>query len=257
MKKNTVDLLKLFAIIALFNIGIFAQHNLTTAAWSLTELNGRQVRSSKAFVSFDSSKNGFSGNAGCNPMFGAFSTRGSSIKFSGIGITKMFCGQPGVMNVETGFIGALRNATRYSITGDTLRIYSGRRQVLKFQRLYPTLTGAPVSDMKLEDRKWMLESPKSKASPQGAFVVFDKAKGSAGGNTSCNVFGSSYKTAGLNIAITETISTMRACVEDDRMNVEREFLDGLQKADRFDINGGKLFLYQGQKLLLTFKGQNK
>ena len=36
------------------------------------------------------------------------------------------------------------------------------------------------------------------------------------------------------------ISTMRACIEDERMNVEREFKNGLQKANRYEISKGKI-----------------
>jgi heat shock protein HslJ len=38
---------------------------------------------------------------------------------------------------------------------------------------------------------------------------------------------------------------MRACIEDKEMNVERAFLGGLQKANRFEIKGGKFSLYEG------------
>jgi heat shock protein HslJ len=87
--------------------------------------------------------------------------------------------------------------------------------------------------------------------------VFDKSKNGAGGNTGCNVFGGSYEADGKKIAITEIISTMRACVEDDRMSVERELLDGLRDSNRYEIKGGKLYLYAGQRLLLTLQGEDK
>lgn len=44
---------------------------------------------------------------------------------------------------------------------------------------------------------------------------------------------------------------MRACIEDERINVGRAFLGGLQKAHRFEIKGGELSLYEGDNLLLT------
>jgi heat shock protein HslJ len=87
--------------------------------------------------------------------------------------------------------------------------------------------------------------------------VFDKNKGSAGGNSSCNVFGGSYTATGRTLKITEVISTMRACIEDDRMSIEREFLDGLRQANRYEIERGKLMLYRNQRLLLTFDGERK
>jgi heat shock protein HslJ len=62
---------------------------------------------------------------------------------------------------------------------------------------------------------------------------------------------------GRELRITETISTMRACIEDERMQVEREFLDGLRRTDRYEIRVNKLILYQGRNLLLTFEGRKK
>lgn len=50
---------------------------------------------------------------------------------------------------------------------------------------------------------------------------------------------------------------MRACIEDKEMNVGRAFPVGLQKANRFEIKGGKLSLYEGDNLLLTFDAQVK
>jgi heat shock protein HslJ len=50
---------------------------------------------------------------------------------------------------------------------------------------------------------------------------------------------------------------MRACIEDERMKIERDFLDGLEKANRYEIQREKLMLYQSNRLLLTFKGEAK
>jgi heat shock protein HslJ len=89
------------------------------------------------------------------------------------------------------------------------------------------------------------------------FLVFDAAKSSAGGNTGCNVFGGNYESKGKTIRNFDTVSTMRACIEDERMTFEREFMDALQKANRFEIKGEKLFLYRSEKLLITFAGRDK
>ena len=41
------------------------------------------------------------------------------------------------------------------------------------------------------------------------------------------------------------------------MNIERDFLDGLRSADRYEVKGDKLMLYRRNKLLLTFTGRKK
>lgn len=258
MKKNIGVILRIFAIISLFSVGVFAQHNLTRYAWELTRLNGRNMPDSNALINFDSARKGISGNAGCNRMFGSYSVNGRSIKFSKIGTTKMFCAKPGVMKEEADFTRALSAATRYSISGNRLRIYSGRREVLEFERQLP---GISLMSDSLARKKWYLDgqkAPRAGASKDSAFIVFDKEKGSAGGNTGCNVFGGSYKVDNDQaISITEVISTMRACIEDDRMNVERKFLSGVRDATRYHIENDKLSLYNGRTLLLTFTGYDK
>ena len=41
------------------------------------------------------------------------------------------------------------------------------------------------------------------------------------------------------------------------MTIERDFLDGLQKVNRYEIQHGKLTLYENKRLLLTLTGQAK
>lgn len=262
--------LKIFIVIAVLSVGVFGQEY----SGKLIELNGKRVTNSKAFIDLKWKAGGLSGNGGCNRMFGSFSSRGNSITFSRIGTTRMFCTAPGVMKRESEFFQALRDATRYRINGATLRIYAGGRQVLKFERAYDSVDGElpePIDDnsINLEDRKWVLDPELSGIPTNNSaapFINFNKdmktgvrgiTRGSAGGNTGCNVFGGSYTVTGGKIGISEIISTMRACIEDERMNTERKFLDGLQKANRFEIRGEELYLYEDSRRLLKFYGRNK
>ena len=257
MKKHIGSWLKLFAIIALFNIGIFAQRNLTDPYWELTVLNGRRMDDSNAYLNFDAAKKKISGNAGCNSFFGSYSVRSNSIKFSKIGTTKMFCTKPGVMKDENEFIRALSAATRYAVTRKTLSIYEGRKKILEFKEQPIKLSLATTI---LAEKKWFLDGVKERepdASKDVPFIVFDEDKGSAGGNTGCNVFGGSYSVKEYSLSITEVISTMRACIEDDRMDTERNFLDGLSRTTRFELKDDQLLLYEKDKLLLTFTGYDK
>ena len=253
------------------NVSGTSANDLDARRWNLIEINGGGVESSKAFVEFVSAEKRFAGNAGCNRMFGSVEMNGNDIKFSKIGTTKMFCSQEGVMKLESDFIKALENTTRFEQTGDTLNLYAGSNLALKFSGAAKNTnsnsnsgsdnSGSENSSVvKLEDKRWILTAiagkplPKIKTAP---FLVFDKQKQSAGGDSGCNSFGGSYKTEANKISFIEIIATLRACIEDERMNVEREFLGGLQKANRFDFKAGKLNLYEGDKLLLTFDAAAK
>ena len=122
--------------------------------------------------------------------------------------------------------------------------------------------GSPEAAIGLDSFKWELVRIDGEDLKLGEgdtpFLSFDKEKGSAGGNTGCNVFGGNYEQTGENgIRIFDTVSTMRACIEDDRMTVERKFMAALLEADRFEIDGESLKLYKGDALRLEFRGVAK
>jgi heat shock protein HslJ len=112
----------------------------------------------------------------------------------------------------------------------------------------------------LEDKKWILVSIAGNALPElqnPPELIFNRQKASAGGDSGCNFYGGSYKTAGNKIAITKIVHTLRACAEEERMNIERELLDNLKRINRYEIKAGKLNLYRGVRLLLSFEAVAK
>lgn len=255
-------LLILSALITASVMSAFAQaERIGTRQWKLVQLDGANVvNSSRAYMEMNLDQTRFTGNTGCNRMFGAATVQGRRVDFSSIGSTKMACADPRVRRVETAFVKALENADRFRQRGNVLELYDRNRLVMKLSAMTKQMPDNGDQNVDLEDRKWMLESIKgAPVSKMGrtAFINFDKEKGSAGGNSSCNVFGGNYTSAGRILKITDVISTMRACVEDDRMAIEREFLDALGQANRFDIARGKLMLYRNDRLLLTLNGEAK
>lgn len=252
------------SIIALTSLASFAQmDNLSTAQWKLLQAYGKSVTNSAAFIEINIGRTRFMGNSGCNQMFGAVTVRGSRIDFANIGRTKRFC-KPMAGNVsEHKFVKALDEAVRYRQNGNLLRLFDRRgRTILKFKILVKQAPGGEDNSdtVRLEDKKWVLESiadRRTLVAIKGAFVVFDPKKGSAGGNSGCNVFGGSFTSTNKTLAITEIISTVRACEEGDKMEVERELFDGLTNANRYETKDGRLFLYRDAKLLITFRGEEK
>jgi len=229
--------------------------------WRLAEMNGRRVSDSTAYIDISAREKRISGNAGCNRMFGSVTGEAGRIVFSKIGTTKMACPDNKASRTEAQFLKAIQSVNRYRESGETLSLYARNRVVLKFtavRKLPPEVSTGPT----LESMKWVLEMIGSQrvigaAASKTPFISFDAAKKSAGGDTSCNVFGGTYTSAGDTIAISDIISTMRACVEDNRMEIERQFKDGLEKVNRYEILNGKLTLYGDSQSLLTFRGEAK
>ncbi|RYF98233.1 MAG: META domain-containing protein, partial [Chitinophagaceae bacterium] len=65
----------------------------------------------------------------------------------------------------------------------------------------------------------------------------------------CNGLGGSYELTGKDGIKIRTLSTQMYC---DRMEVENFLKNAVTKADRYEINGEKLNLYEGKTLLISF-----
>lgn len=64
-----------------------------------------------------------SGNAGCNGYFGQYVVNADhTLSVSGLGSTKMFCHEPGVMQQEQDFLAALGQAQHYRVVNGRLTI---------------------------------------------------------------------------------------------------------------------------------------
>ena len=256
MRKTAYLFLTLAIIVSGSLVAFGEERSLPGTQWKLVEANGKTVKISSAAIEFSENGSRFTGNTGCNQMFGSYDLRGRNIEFRGIGTTKRMCKMMPGSVTENAFLQSMRDTSRYNQKGKTLQLMDRRgRTLLKFSRVENDRSSA-----RLDSRKWVLEQIKGRQTfvplPY-AFVKLDAAKGSAGGNTSCNSFGGQYEANGSSIVFSDLISTMRACIEDNKMSVEREMLDGLRAARRYEIKDGRLHLYHGSELLLTFRPENK
>src|SRR5438552_4190279 len=110
------------------------------------------------------------------------------------------------------------------------------------------------STIPLFDTKWLLkniyDSGKEEAINTKAFIRFDKEKGSAGGNGSCNSFGSTASVNGSELSFKNIFSTKMYC--DQVQQVENKYFGKLEKVNRFEIKEKELVLYHDQEKLLGF-----
>ena len=109
----------------------------------------------------------------------------------------------------------------------------------------------------LFDTKWSLKriynNGKEEAVSTKAFIRFDKEKGSAGGNGSCNSFGSTATVNGNEVSFKNIFSTKMYC--EQVQQIENKYLGKLQKANRFEIKEKELVLYQDKEKLLEFAAE--
>lgn len=103
--------------------------------WVLETLNNKKVevtdfRKELPNLEINTSKNTFSGFAGCNTMAGSIFFENGLLRFTDIMTTKMYCGNE---NKESDFLKALQSATTYEIENNRLTLSnpSGIQLVLK------------------------------------------------------------------------------------------------------------------------------
>ena len=108
----------------------------------------------------------------------------------------------------------------------------------------------------LYDSKWSLKKIHHKDSIEEvftkAFIKFNREKKSAGGNGSCNSFGSTTAIDGKMISFSSIFSTKMFC--EGVQQTEDSFFKLLAKVNRFEIKDKTLMLYLDKELLLVFEG---
>jgi heat shock protein HslJ len=111
-----------------------------------------------------------------------------------------------------------------------------------------------ISSTTLYETKWILKKIYTEEGIREvdtkAFIRFDKEKNSAGGNGSCNTFGSTTTIHGNEVSFKNVFSTKMYC--EAVQNIEDVFFKQLEKVTRFEIADKKLHLLEGGKLLLQF-----
>ena len=76
------------------------------------------------------------------------------------------------------------------------------------------------------------------------------ADGQAGGSGGCNSYGATYELQGDTLKITEVISTLMACADEQINQQETQFFNALQGATRLVVSGDSLTIFYED-------GQNK
>jgi putative lipoprotein len=100
-----------------------APSGIWNTAWRLTDLGGDGVIDDvEATLEFPEEGRAV-GRGTCNRFFAIVAVSGDSMRFSGIGSTRMACAEP-LASQESKYLKALESAERFAIEGDGLVIHS-------------------------------------------------------------------------------------------------------------------------------------
>ena len=95
---------------------------LVGPTWRLTTIEGQPVLAGSKVTAVFSAEARVSGNAGCNGYFGSAKLETGTLSIGALASTLMACVPDGVMSQETRYLAALQSATRFSVSGDELRL---------------------------------------------------------------------------------------------------------------------------------------
>lgn len=101
--------------------------------WRLTEMKGVALRSDNPYIRFERAAKIFSGNGGCNQIAGGFEIEGTNLTFLRVVSTRMACLDSEAQQLETDFVKALEQVTRFQLQDDILRLYDCGSLLLVFQ----------------------------------------------------------------------------------------------------------------------------
>ncbi len=90
-----------------------AAQQLVGSEWRPTNIGDIKIpASSEMFVRFGGERK-LEGHGGCNRFLGTFKLAGDGIEIGPLGVTRMACSKPAVMEREVRFLEALQNAKRF------------------------------------------------------------------------------------------------------------------------------------------------
>ncbi len=116
-------------------------------AWRLEDLAGAKVLSGAPATLEFSDEGRASGSGSCNRFNGVVTIEGGTIQFGGLAATRKACPEA-VMRQEESYLAALRDAERYEVDGESLRIYAADRpEPIRFASME---TSAPKAVAQIE-----------------------------------------------------------------------------------------------------------
>lgn len=225
---------------------------LAGTMWQLASLNGEPpIADTEITLQFTEAD--AAGIAGCNQYTGAYTLEGNELTIEEIISTMMACMEPeGVMDQEQAYLGALQGVESARMTGGQLELLDADGSVvLVFDEQQPP------ANAELEGTNWVLESfvdgDAVSSTIAGTTLTVSFEDGVITGEAGCNSFGGSYEVDGSSLTTEEIASTLVLCEEPEGvMDQEANFLDILNNAESYEIEGGSLTITAGDGRGLVF-----
>jgi len=204
----------------------------------------KDLGNTRAFITFNLDENRVNGNDGCNTFFGRMDFNNSKIEAGQIASTQMACPNDKVWNY---FAPALNSADRYTLKGNTLKFYNGKKIVMEFELTNDT---DDLNNKKFSLVRINYNGKFEEVNGTSADISFDVKGGKVFGNDGCNTFSGKAEFNGLKLSISDIVSTKIACAD---LTYDMVIHNNLSKTNNYKISNGTLKLYDGNNLLLEYR----
>ncbi len=225
-----------------------AANPLAGTSWTLTAIDGQPViAGSTATLQF--AADALSGSGGCNRFNGPYTVDGSGLTVEPLALTRMACVDDPVTRQESAYIGLLQAALSYRQGEDTLTLVANNGKTLTFE-------AAPSAS--LAGTQWLLVSygpadQQTNVVNGSAVTLTLNDKGQALGNGGCNHYSAATLFDGINLTVSNVISTKMACADDAVTQQESAYFAALGQVTASTLSGSTLTLStrDGQQLVFT------
>jgi heat shock protein HslJ len=212
---------------------------LTGVEWQLATLNGSQAPAGQKQVTAVFDAKSLSGFSGVNTYSGPYAAGAEGAFKAGPLASTMMAGPPEAMQLESGYLKALQEATTYYAADGKLTLYGQDGTVL--------ITYAAAKPASLPGSKW--EAVNYNNGKQAVVGLESGSKitadfgtdGKVSGNASVNQYSAAYTVTGDAIKFGAPTSTMMAGPE-ALMAQEAAYLKALENSDTWKITNGTLEL---------------
>jgi heat shock protein HslJ len=217
--------------------------NLAGSRWTLVMFDGAAFRGEQPVTLEFNADNQAGGSGGCNSYGATYALDGESLGFSAVISTMMACPE-GINSVdEIDYLAALEATTGYSLErGRLILTYGDEGRQMVFERAV-TLAGTSWSLLSLGAAAALPDSTVS-------LTFVDEAQ--LAGEGGCNSYSASYAINGAALSISESISTLRACVDEAVGAQETAFFEALGAAAAFALEGDRLTITTAAGEALVF-----
>jgi heat shock protein HslJ len=227
---------------------------LVGSMWTLTSYNnGKDALVSVlngTVISASFSEDGrLSGSAGCNNYTTTYELSDDQMSIGPAATTRKFCGETGVMEQETAYLQALEQIASYKIEGDVLTLYdaAGTRYLIYTASKPVDLSSNTWNLIGYNNGKEAFVSVILDTTITASFGTDGKLSGLAG----CNTYNADYTLDGEKISIGPAMTTRMFCAGEGVMEQEMAYLQALEKAATYKIEGEALTLFDAAGLRMA------